>query len=106
MKLRASSEFKRSQRLCAEINETDIAALWYESGIIVLHWEGHVYEAREIGVDIATPAVGVVVPTGEAESITHFMQRLANLCPRHTRAQLPRPTVAECVDCRKERNQQ
>ena len=51
-------------------------------------------------------AGGRAVPPGPGESITHFMQRLANLCPRHARAQLPRPTVAECVDCGKERNQQ
>ena len=35
----------------------------------------------------------------EAESLSAFMQRLANLCPRHARAALPRPTQSTCSEC-------
>lgn len=36
------------QRLCAEINETDISATLFESGIAILHFEGEDFEVREV----------------------------------------------------------
>ena len=72
-------------------------------------WISHGYDKWEapLSKDIVTiwntrapqPAVAVPPGPGEAESV-HFIQRLADLCDRHRREQLPKPTTGVCVRCK------